>query len=140
MTSLFILIIGTFWEASMDIIASKRNYERSIWNKLADYCDSKGYHFFGQAYWNYENAWRNKWKNGDPKQGERFFLSSRALVTFMDGWHLMKCFWLIHFFCAIVNYTPITSYAILDVVIYYFSFGTFHSLFFSILQVEPIKE
>ena len=70
MTSLFILIFGTFWEASMDIIASKRNYERSIWNKLANYCDRKGYSFFGQAYWNYEIAWKNKWKNEDPKQGE----------------------------------------------------------------------
>jgi hypothetical protein len=140
MTSLFILIAGTIWEASMDIIASKRNYERSIWNKLANYCDRKGYHFFGQSYWDYEIAWRNKWKNGDPKQGPKFFMSSTALVTYMDGWHLMKFFWLVHLFSAIVEYTPMTPYSVVDLMIYYITFGTFHSFFFKILQVDPIKE
>jgi hypothetical protein len=139
MTTLFILITGSFWEASMDIIASKRNYERSIWNILANYFDRKGYHSFGQAYWNYEIAWRNKWKNGDPKQGEKFLWSSRMFATFMDGWHLMKCFWFCHLFSAIVEYNAITAYPILDLSIYYSAFGTFHSFFFHIMQVKPVE-
>ncbi len=35
-------------------------------------------------------SWKNKWKNGDPAQGEAFFLSSTALVALTDAWHLFK--------------------------------------------------
>ncbi len=35
-------------------------------------------------------SWKNKWKDGDPAQGEAFFLSSTALVAFTDAWHLFK--------------------------------------------------
>lgn len=33
------------------------------------------------------NSWKQKWKNGEPKQGERFWLSSTLLVGFTDHWH-----------------------------------------------------
>lgn len=47
--------------------------------------------FLGQGinYWNPNTSWRNKWKNGDPRQGERFPLSSTALVATTDGWHML---------------------------------------------------
>ena len=35
-------------------------------------------------------SWHNKWKNGDPKQGEAFPLSSSALVGLTDAWHALK--------------------------------------------------
>ncbi len=35
-------------------------------------------------------SWMNKWKNGDPKQGERFWGSSRWFVLFTDKWHLYE--------------------------------------------------
>lgn len=41
-------------------------------------------------YWNPERSWVYKWKNGDPKQGERFPFSSTILVFLTDGWHLCK--------------------------------------------------
>ena len=41
-------------------------------------------------YWNPALSWTNKWKNGDPAQGERFWQSSRALVWTTDGYHLMR--------------------------------------------------
>ena len=41
-------------------------------------------------FWNPELSWVNKWKDRDPRKGERFFLSSTALVFLTDGWHLMK--------------------------------------------------
>ncbi len=41
-------------------------------------------------FWNPENSWRNKWKDGDPFNGEKFFLSSTVLVFLTDGWHLLK--------------------------------------------------
>jgi hypothetical protein len=39
-------------------------------------------------YWVKDTSWKNKWKNGDKKQGERFFGSSRWFVMFTDAWHL----------------------------------------------------
>lgn len=36
---------------------------------------------------NKENTWRNKWKNGDPAQGEKFFGSSTIFVALSDFWH-----------------------------------------------------
>ena len=35
-------------------------------------------------------SWKNKWKNGDPAQGEAFALSSTALVAATDAWHFFK--------------------------------------------------
>jgi hypothetical protein len=35
-------------------------------------------------------SWRNKWKNGDFMQGEKFKWSSTFLVWLTDGWHNFK--------------------------------------------------
>lgn len=40
------------------------------------------------SYWHKNKSWGNKWKNGDKKQGEKFWLSSRQLVWLVDAWHL----------------------------------------------------
>lgn len=45
---------------------------------------------WGSMFWNAQYSWRNKWKNGDPRQGEKFFLSSTLFVFMTDGWHMMK--------------------------------------------------
>lgn len=37
-----------------------------------------------------EEAWRNKWKNGDPLQGEKFWGSSRWFVFVTDFYHLTR--------------------------------------------------
>ncbi len=39
---------------------------------------------------NMKDTWKNKWKNGDPKQGERFPLSSTAFVWLTDFFHFIK--------------------------------------------------
>ena len=44
----------------------------------------------GKQFWDVKLSWRNKWKNGDPDQGERFLFSSSLLVWLTDGWHLFK--------------------------------------------------
>lgn len=49
-----------------------------------------GHHLYSSMFWNPKYSWRNKWKNGDPRQGERFWQSSRLFVFVTDGWHLMK--------------------------------------------------
>lgn len=44
--------------------------------------------FKPETYWVKSKSWVNKWKNGDPKQGEKFWGSSRWFVSFTDAWHL----------------------------------------------------
>ena len=41
-------------------------------------------------FWNPNESWVNKWKNGDPQQGEKFPLSSTALVFTTDAYHLFR--------------------------------------------------
>ena len=38
-------------------------------------------------FWNPDISWLNKYKNGDPAQGEAFPLSSTLFSPFLDGWH-----------------------------------------------------
>ena len=44
----------------------------------------------GDSFWDPKISWRNKWKNGDPAQGERFPGSSTIFVFLTDAWHLAK--------------------------------------------------
>lgn len=49
------------------------------------------HHYTGNSqFWNPSQSWHNKWRNGDPAQGEKFFLSSTALVGLTDGYHMMR--------------------------------------------------
>lgn len=55
------------------------------------FADSLQFHFarlrFVPERWNPATSWRNKYQNGDPGQGPRFFLSTTALVFLTDPWH-----------------------------------------------------
>ena len=57
--------------------------------------------FKNSNWWNPRESWRNKWKNGDYKQGEKFWLSSRLFVFTTDAWHLFKFFRNLFFFSTI---------------------------------------
>lgn len=37
-------------------------------------------------------SWRNKYKNGDPEAGPKYFLSTSALIMFTDQYHLNNFF------------------------------------------------
>ena len=65
--------------------------------------------FKGKLFFNSNESWKMKYKNGDKAQGDRFFLSSTVLVGFTDSFHL---FGMINSFlicAAIVLYIPITG-------------------------------
>ena len=47
-----------------------------------------------EGWWNKDESWRNKWKNGDPLQGERFLGSSTVFVWATDGWHFFQSLFL----------------------------------------------
>mgnify|MGYP005988820115 FL=1 len=70
-------LISGICESVMDKI--QFHYDSSIFKK-----------FKNQLFWDPRESWRNKYKNGDPLAGEKFFLSKSLLVGFTDAWHLFK--------------------------------------------------
>ena len=48
----------------------------------------KGKNVFPSS-WQIDNSWKNKWKNGNPRQGEKFWGSSRWFVPFTDAFHFV---------------------------------------------------
>jgi len=64
------------------------------------------YHETGFAqddlFWNPDISWRNKWKNGDHTQGERFPGSSTVFVWATDAWHLFQTIHLASFRIAML--------------------------------------
>ncbi len=92
-----LLIIAGIANAFMDVLKSQ--WKTSIFKNL------KPWHWF--YLWAGPGAWRNKWKNGEKSEGNRFFLSSTALVFLTDGWHFFQFIWGTAFTLAIVFYQPI---------------------------------
>jgi len=41
-------------------------------------------------FWNPDISWKNKYKNGDYRQGPKFPLSTTVFVWTTDGYHLMR--------------------------------------------------
>jgi hypothetical protein len=74
---LILVLISGMAESVMDSL--QFHYHKSIFKD-----------FENQLFWNPLNSWRNKWKNGDPKQGEKFLGSSTLFVGLTDAWHLFK--------------------------------------------------
>ena len=58
------------------------------------------------------DSWRNKYKNGDPKQGEKFPFSTTILVSLTDPWHLVQSFFLTTMFALVISYKVYCSYLV----------------------------
>lgn len=76
----FLTWFSGYSKAIMDIIAHK--YESSIFTR-------KKNNFF----WNPYFSWRNKWKNGNKKEGEAFLGSSTIFVWYTDAWHRYQMYY-----------------------------------------------
>lgn len=120
----------------MDIMGSRHNYEKSVWKNIARWFDNKGWHRLGNQFWDNSVAWRNKWKNLDPSQGEAFWGSSHMFVIFMDGWHVAKFMWLMHLFSAMVLFQSFSGYLLLDMICLIAAFASGHEFFFRLLQFQ----
>lgn len=116
MISLLFLALAAICNSVMDTISFR--YNISIFRNL------------NVKFWNPLYSWENKWKNGDPDQGERFFGSSTFLVFLTDAWHLFKSLSILFVALAIVYYNKITNYTLLDVLIYHTLFGSIFEVFF----------
>jgi len=52
-------------------------------------------------------SWKNKWKNGDYTQGEKFLGSSTIFVFITDFWHFLQFLMMLAICFAIVFYHPL---------------------------------
>ena len=81
-------------------------------------------------FWHKNVSWKNKWKNGDKKQGEKFFGSSRWFVMFTDAWHLfgfLERVSLVISFTIAGHLVSINAYFLFGVLVNYIVFtGVFH--------------
>ena len=74
---LFLTVCAGFCEGVMDKL--QFHYHKSVFTNLNN-----------NLFWDPEISWKNKYKNGNPIEGERFRFSSTFLVSLTDGWHLFK--------------------------------------------------
>ena len=118
MLSLLFIILAAILNAAMDILSYR--YDLSVFSK---YTRLKQFTIPALS-------WQNKWKNGNRKQGERFFGSSTFLVWTTDAWHLFKTLMLACYSIAIVTYSPII-HPIVDAIAYWIVFGIIFELFWA---------
>ena len=82
--SLSLACTGQKWKP--EVLPLSLVYVSGASKGTADYLQ---FHYSGNnQFLNPDLSWRNKWKNGDPAQGEAFPGSSTIFVSFTDGWHL----------------------------------------------------
>lgn len=124
--SLFTIILYLFLYGIIKSIKDKISfhYNRSVFTKLPS------------KYQNYTNpdiSWRNKWKNGNPDEGERFFGSSTIFVMFTDFWHLLDFMQIV--LLVLISYAnldyPILGYGIFNIITYLIVILVTFELFFS---------
>ncbi len=118
---LLLIILAGISNAIMDVL--KFRYSRSVFNK------------FNENWWNPNKSWRNKWKNGDPEQGERFWGSSRWFVRFTDAWHFFQGLMFTSLFLSIVFYETMIN-AWVDFIMIYLIFTLTFSLFYKKVFIQ----
>ncbi len=126
--SILLLFASGVSKAIMDKV--NFHFKHSIFNSLK----------FKQTFWNPKISWKNKWKNNDKSQGEKFLFSSTILVFTTDAWHLFQffyrwclCFGIVLMFIFFKEYAPtiisIPLSVITSLAIQSFVFEKFFSIF-----------
>jgi hypothetical protein len=93
---------------------------------------------FNPLFWNPNISWKNKWKNGDHKQGEKFKFSSTALVLTTDAWHLFSSLELgfIHLAIAILL-SLVLSW---NIIIFGIGVKLIYAIFFNLFYDKFLKK
>lgn len=63
---------------------------KAISDKLVHHYTKSIFTRFNPNFWNPSISHNNKYKGGLKENGEKFFLSTTALVMFTDAWHLFN--------------------------------------------------
>ena len=120
MTSIIFFILAGIFNSIMDIIFHKWN--QSIFSRVKN---KKILQFI-----NPKLSWKNKWKNGDYKQGEKFIGSSTIFVMFTDLWHLSQFLMFTCFILGTISYIAICNIFIFDFILLYLSLTLSFMLFY----------
>tara|TARA_R110000823_G_C15642601_1_gene470039 strand:- start:42 stop:413 length:372 start_codon:yes stop_codon:yes gene_type:complete len=123
MTSIIFITLAAIFNAVMDTLSFR--YNTSIFSNYPQW----------KQYLDPSVSWENKYKNGDPTQGPRFFGSETFLVFLTDGWHLAKTLMILCFSSAAVAYTPLLG-SWCDVLLFYTLFGTVFQIFFGNIFIK----
>ena len=74
---MILVLLAGISEAVMDKL--QFHYDKSVFISLPH-----------QIFWDPLISWKNKWKDGDKNNGEKFWGSSTIFVGFTDAWHFFK--------------------------------------------------
>jgi len=120
--SIILMIFAGICNSVMDVL--KTRYNNSIFASWPN-----------QTWLKPSLSWVKKWKDGNPKKGERFLGSSTVFVWLTDFWHLAKFFMLLGIAFSIVLYQPIVAWWI-DWFILYCAFTIPFEIFYSKVLVK----
>ena len=99
---------------------------------ICDLSEENKLKFYKKTFWVKSLSWQNKWKNGDKKQGEKFWLSSTFFVAQTDAWHLFGTIMFYSYWISftisgfIIGYNFTNKYYLFLLLIPYLSRATFH--------------
>ena len=120
MWTLFFMFLAGASNAVMDTIQFKFN--ESVFSKYPKL----------KQWANPKLSWRNKWKNKDPNEGERFPGSSTVFVWTTDLWHFAQSIMISSFVLAILTYDKLfcTHAILLDILFHFIIYkGVFSGAF-----------
>ena len=120
--TLILIALAGICNAIMDVLKTK--YNNSIFLNWRN-----------QTWFKPSLSWRNKWRNGDPSQGPKFFGSTTFLVFLTDFWHLSKFCMLMLISLALVFREPMFAWYI-DFFIYYCTFTIIFEIFYSKVLIK----
>lgn len=94
--------------------------------------------FKPSRYWIKAMSSPNKWKDGDPRKGEKFFGSSRWFVSLTDAWHVFGFVFRVSYGIAFLAIGSLALYnpllPLLAIPAYAFFAGVFHIFHTKILR------
>ncbi len=120
--SLVLVMLAAICNAVMDV--TQFHFYRSIFNKEP----------FSVSWWNGDISWRNKYKNGDIKQGR-----TNIPVWFTDAFHFFKSLMILLLTLAVISYETMFN-PLIDLFMLGLAWNTFFSLFYKhILKTETYE-
>lgn len=85
--------------------------------------------FKPSRYWIKSMSAPNKWKDGDPRKGEKFFGSSRWFVSLTDAWHLFGLIERVSFIIVYISLgylISVSNWYLFGLLLYPFQMLIFH--------------
>lgn len=123
MISLALVILAAIAKSVMDTL--KFRFFKSVFDR-----EGKWWYKYAEP-----KSWLRKWKNGDVKQGEAYWLSSTVLVFTTDIWHMCQMVMKTALIVAIFTYRPILTWY-WDLAIFLIAFSLVFEIFFSKIWIK----